>query len=283
MTPQATSVTGIVQFLSIPAILALLTGIGTFLKSIWDRYSDRRSIAGINRLSEYLDIDRKRDNPLLCKDTVDLIVNELNLRMREISGSPASSSIERVERWRRRNVFFRVVTVPSELRQKQPKENSKLNISTASLTGMISASVAFLYQASSRQLEISIGTGRMIIRNPAPLELLRKSGLTYEQIKSLKPEQFKDLLDPSGRVETLRALANFTPEQIRNLTPEQFNALAGVPDSSSTTIGLTIAFGVILFAIFIGLVFIVAKSLSRFDRLAEAYCRDQLEKSKIIT
>jgi hypothetical protein len=237
-TPTATGA-GIVQFLSIPVILALFTGIGSFLKTLWDRYSEGRSIAGINRLSEYLDIDGKREEPLLNRETVDLVVYELNLRMREISGSPPSSSIERVERWRRSNVFARAISVPRELRKLQTKESSNLNISTKVFIFIMAGSLSALASWIRQPMEIVLGDANIRIKS---------TNIFNEKLR-----------------------------QLSSLTPEQIKALSASPEPSlysSSTIALSIGIALI----FVVLVLYIRKTLSTFDRLADAYCREHREK-----
>ena len=250
MTTIANSGAGIIQFLSIPAILALVTGIGTFLKSLWDRHSERRSIAGITRLSEYLEIDSKRAEPLLNSETVALVTYEMNLRLREISGSPPSSSIERVERWRRSNMFLKAFSVPRELRQQQAKESSNLNISTFLLTSIITASASSLYTYLRTPFALKVGGTTIRIRDDLPIYTLRKAG-------------------------------GLSSEQIISLTPEQIETLIGRPETSLSTTPTILAvmyYIIIILALFV-LVGIIAKTLARFDRIADAYCREQRDKS----
>ena len=101
--------------LSIPAFIAILTGVGTFLKSLWDRWSEQRSLIGLQKLTDYIDIDNKRDLPLLTVQTRSLINREINLRLREFAGAPASDAVEKVERWRRKPGFIRIMWIPPEV------------------------------------------------------------------------------------------------------------------------------------------------------------------------
>jgi hypothetical protein len=254
MTPPTATGAGVVQFLSIPAILAFVTGIGTFLKTLWDRYSESRSIAGINRLSEYLDTDGRRDEPLLTKESVELIAYELNLRIREISGSPPNSSIEKVERWRRSNVFVRAISVPRELRKLRTKESRNLNLSTKILATLTGASIAVLLisrwiNIQNKAFEFSSHMNRI------------DRALSLEE----NLEEFSKI--PGVTAEQLKALSDLSVHPDLSVLPEPS------ADSSSSTIYIS----AIIATSFVAVALYIRNALSMFDRLADEFCRDHRE------
>jgi hypothetical protein len=148
----------ILQILSVPALLAAITGVGSFLKSLWDKWSERRSLIGLQKLTDYLDLDNKRDSPLLTRQTRELIDYEINLKFREFAGTPAYDAVEKVERWRRRPYVIRAMWIPPEIRKQfgptlilskgsKAKPSKNIRNSVLAIRVTLAASVTSLFTA----------------------------------------------------------------------------------------------------------------------------------------
>jgi hypothetical protein len=76
-------------------------------------------------------------------------------------------------------------------------------------------------------------------------------------------------------------MGGLTSEQIIRLTPEQIETLIGRPETSLSTTPafLTVMYYIIIVLVLFVLVGTIAKTLARFDRIADAYCREQRDKS----